>query len=284
MLRSFTRGCNSCSLTNIFIRIQSLCYRPTYAQIHIHWHICLLRIYSYTFVTYIRSPSRSRFLFNTVMYFPLWSTFQAWSAYVPIEKMSDGWFLSSGDLQQKIGRVDHKQDAKIEISLTESSSFGKVSILCCNCTLDCPFIIMRHNQWRQMLTVTSLQATFLCVRLRANGSNIVDQQLPTLLDVTCCVRLHTLLHVVGCCYVLLWNRSNISTNNSQHFFCSVVAEALRNNVGYVCTALPTLLGPRTLITNGLQRLMGCILPMMQCRSQHCWRNNVGSCCVRLHAA
>ena len=31
------------------------------------------------------------------------------------------------------------------------------------------------------------------------------------------------------------------------------------------TALPTLLGPRTLITHGLQRLMGCILPTMHCR-------------------
>ena len=39
----------------------------------------------------------------------------------------------------------------------------------------------------------------------------------------------------------------------------------------VCTALPTLLGPRTLITHGLQRLMGCILPTMHCRSQHCWK-------------
>ena len=38
-----------------------------------------------------------------------------------------------------------------------------------------------------------------CVRLPANGCNIVDQQLPTLLDVTCCIRLHTLLHLVGCC-------------------------------------------------------------------------------------
>ena len=35
--------------------------------------------------------------------------------------------------------------------------------------------------------------------LRANGRKIVDQQLPTLLDVTCCVRLHTPLHVVACC-------------------------------------------------------------------------------------
>ena len=43
------------------------------------------------------------------------------------------------------------------------------------------------------------RSKFTCVRLRANGRNIVDQQLPTLLDVTCCVRLHTLLHVVACC-------------------------------------------------------------------------------------
>ena len=72
----------------------------------------------------------------------------------------------------------------------------------------------------------------------------------------------------------------------------------------VCIALPTLLGPSTLSTHGLQRLMGCLLPTMHFRSQHCWellhpfahhcqyarnnsqhcwRNNVRSCCVRLHA-
>ena len=33
--------------------------------------------------------------------------------------------------------------------------------------------------------------------LRANGRNIVGQQIPRVLDVTCCVRLHTLLHVGG---------------------------------------------------------------------------------------
>ena len=33
----------------------------------------------------------------------------------------------------------------------------------------------------------------------ANGLNIVGQQLLTLLNVTCCVPLHTLLHVVACC-------------------------------------------------------------------------------------
>ena len=33
---------------------------------------------------------------------------------------------------------------------------------------------------------------------------------------------------------------------------------------------PTLLGSSRRITHGLQSLMGCILPIMHCRSQHCW--------------
>ena len=43
----------------------------------------------------------------------------------------------------------------------------------------------------------------LGLRLCAKGRNIVDQKLLTLLDVTCCVRLHTLLHVPGRCCLLL---------------------------------------------------------------------------------
>ena len=62
----------------------------------------------------------------------------------------------------------------------------------------------------------------------------------------------------------------------------------------------TMLGPRTLITHSLQRLTGCILSTMYCRSEHCWellhpfahhcqhaRNNsehCWRCCVRFHAA
>ena len=51
----------------------------------------------------------------------------------------------------------------------------------------------------------------LIVKLRArapcsgDGRNIVGQQIPTVLDVTCCVRLHTLLHVVGS----LWTKFEI---------------------------------------------------------------------------
>ena len=52
---------------------------------------------------------------------------------------------------------------------------------------------------QQCLEFFCQQCCVRSLRLHANRHNIVDQQLPTLLDVTCCVRLHTLLHVVGCC-------------------------------------------------------------------------------------
>ena len=40
-------------------------------------------------------------------------------------------------------------------------------------------------------------ARFKSLKPRANGRNIVGQQLPTLLDVACCVCLHTLSGVVS---------------------------------------------------------------------------------------
>ena len=53
---------------------------------------------------------------------------------------------------------------------------------------------------------------------------------------------HPVLHVVACCWELLhkvWNGSAFEANNSQHFFCSVIAKAERNNVASICTLLPT---------------------------------------------
>ena len=55
--------------TNIFIHIQQLHCHSTYTKIHIQRHISQLRIYSFTFATYIHSHSRSKFLFNTVAIF-----------------------------------------------------------------------------------------------------------------------------------------------------------------------------------------------------------------------
>ena len=50
---------------------------------------------------------------------------------------------------------------------------------------------------------------------RANNRNIV----------TCCVRLNTLLHVVGSCCAKFNTGQTFGANYSQHFFCSVIAEA-----------------------------------------------------------
>ena len=109
---------------------------------------------------------------------------------------------------------------------------------------------------------------------------------------------HTLLHVVICFCVLLGvvaQRLKAVKLLGQQLptfllFRDHRSVGPKNNVGSICTALPTLLGPRTRITHGLQSLMGWILPIMHCRSQHCWellhpfahhcqheRNNSGVC-------
>ena len=50
-----------------------------------------------------------------------------------------------------------------------------------------------------MLRPFALDFTVMSLKPRANGRNIVGQQLPTLLDSIPCVRLHTVLHDVGSC-------------------------------------------------------------------------------------
>ena len=76
-----------------------------------------------------------------------------------------------------------------------------------------------------------LVMTFICLKPRANGRNIVGQQLLTLLDVTCCVRLYTLLQVIilrvvgSCCATFetgqtfspVQTNAAFLANNSQHF-------------------------------------------------------------------
>ena len=106
----------------------------------------------------------------------------------------------------------------------------------------------------------------LTVKSRANGRKIVGQQLPTSLDVTCCVRLHTPLHVVACCWEMLRKFETCQTL-SQQLPTSLLISDCRSIWWSVCTAPPAVLGSRTRITNGLRSLLGQILPTMQCRSQ-----------------
>ena len=115
-----------------------------------------------------------------------------------------------------------------------------------------------------------------------NGRNNVGQQLPALLDVTCCVCLHTLFHVVGCCCVLL-RRLKFETGQT--------SQPTTANISFVPWSpkrSATILDPFTQLF------------------QHCWGharslrmdykdlwvvffprctagpNIVGSCCIRLH--
>ena len=119
------------------------------------------------------------------------------------------------------------------------------------------------------------------VRLRANERNIVDQQLPTLLDVTCCVCLHTLLHVVGCCCVLLrkvWNRSNFSATPNISF------------VPWSPKRSAKMLDPFAQLFQHCwghaRSLRMCYKDLWVVSFPRCTvgPDNVGSCCVRLHAA
>ena len=96
--------------------------------------------------------------------------------------------------------------------------------------------------------------------------------------ITCCVHLHILLQFVACYWELLrkaWNLSNFWPTNSQHVFCSVIAEAKRKNVGSVLHSSSYLFGAthahHTWSIWILQSLMGFILPTMHWSVQHCWK-------------
>ena len=108
------------------------------------------------------------------------------------------------------------------------------------------------------------------VRLHANGRNIVYQPLPTLLDVTCCVHLHTLLHVVVCCCAKFETGQTFQPTTPNTSFLLRDRRSVAQQCWIRLRSSSNIAGARTLITHGLQSLMGCILPTMHCRSQHCW--------------
>ena len=93
-----------------------------------------------------------------------------------------------------------------------------------------------------------------------------------------CYMLYPSAHPVACCCVLLGvvmqSLKPVKLLSLQLptfvLFCN--CQSISNNVGSVCTALPTLFGPRTCITHGLQSLMGCIM-------MHSGSNIVGGCCI-----
>ena len=62
--------------------------------------------------------------------------------------------------------------------------------------------LVPFSQVRSRTFANAYKSRGICLKAHTNGRNIVGQQLPTLLDVTRYVRLHTLcmlLRVVGSC-------------------------------------------------------------------------------------
>ena len=52
------------------------------------------------------------------------------------------------------------------------------------------------------------------IKPHAMGRNFAGRQIPTFLDVTCRVRLHTVLHVVACCWELLSLKPKFETSQT----------------------------------------------------------------------
>ena len=126
---------------------------------------------------------------------------------------------------------------------------------------------------RALLPDPPLVLTLRSLTPRANGRNIVGQQLPTLLDFKCCVRLHTLLHVVACCCA--------------KFETGQTFEPTTPNISFVPWSTkrsPTMLDPfarffqhRRGHARSFQDLWVAFFPRCTARPKL-----VGSCCIRLH--
>ena len=118
------------------------------------------------------------------------------------------------------------------------------------------------------------------IRLRANGRNIVVHQLPTLLNVTCCVRLHTLLYVLGCCCVLwrkVWNRSNFPADNPQHSFVPWSPKRSATTLDPFVQLFQHCWGHARSLRMVYKDLWVVSFPRSTVGP-----NNVGSCCIRLY--
>ena len=98
---------------------------------------------------------------------------------------------------------------------------------------------------------------------------------PTTLNIVGCYMLRPFAHPVACCWMLL--RVVAQSLKPVKFFSQQLPTFLlfrdRRSVAQQCCIRlhnsSNIVGATHGIAHGLQRLMGCILPTMHCRSQHC---------------
>ena len=84
----------------------------------------------------------------------------------------------------------------------------------------------------KVCTHNLIESKLLCCLIVCNLLSPLQTEATLLANITPnivgCYMLCPFAHPVACCWMLLgkvWNRSNFSANNSQHFFCSMIAEA-----------------------------------------------------------
>ena len=123
---------------------------------------------------------------------------------------------------------------------------------------------------------------------------LFSQQLPTFLlfrdrrsvAQQCWIRLHSSSNIVGVTHAhYAWFTKAYGLHP---FHDALQVPTLLGVVASICTPLPTRTKEvRTLLAQHCWELLRPFVHHCQHgrkKSEHCWRNNVGSCCVRLHAA
>ena len=150
--------------------------------------------------------------------------------------------------------------------------------------------------WRDLIRCTlDVPIEKLVCKARANGRNIVGQQLPT--------SLRPFVHPVGCCcakfdtdqtfehstpnisFVPWWPRRSATTLDP-------FAQLFQHRWGHadalhmVSTVLWVVSFPRSTVGTSMELLHPFTQHCQHGRSNsyHCWSNNVGSCCVRFRLA
>ena len=122
-----------------------------------------------------------------------------------------------------------------------------------------------------------LNLNFKHLKPRANGSNIDGQQLPTLLDVTCWVRLQTLLQVIGCCCAKLETGQTFQPTTPNISFVPWSPKRSATMLDPLAQLFQHCWGHARSLRMDYKDLGVVFFP--RCTVGH---KLVGSCCIRLH--
>ena len=161
-----------------------------------------------------------------------------------------------------------------------SLCFKPVDIICLKLSLLTHFSSVKLSYWARL--EMALHDSFILVALHNRDNQCkapckrTQYCWATTPNIVGCYMLRPFAHPVACCCVLLravaQSLKPVKPLSQQLPKFLLIRERRRwcNNVGSVCTALPTLVGPRTRIIHGLKVLW--VVSFARCTAgpQHCW--------------